>query len=440
MHVYPTELVSLVAKKWSLTSGDSPQSTPNEPGFLPQLPDLENLISTCYQVSMMREEGRPVKLRLILLDASVFPPGLGPPSGFQRQLFTKARPLNEYELRRLSPAVDFERSLIGVVQSPQKGFQIWGIINSGKRWLQSERGGSKQSNLLPDALVIQVNGPGMLTICRGRGVLCALNGGRVVDSSANVFQSVWMNKMFSSSRDQYIEQHEEARAQSMVPMARIGEEFIKSLEFELLKRIIAVTRMSGHGGTYLIFPADHPPELAGESPPILLKYTFQQDEVGQRQRHLYRRTIQIATTALGDPENPDKVIDWQDYVELRDKSFYDLEEAIYEQAQFIASLAAVDGAVVVSSRGAIGFGGMIVGSFDQLTEVAVATDPEGTMVTLEKIEGYGSRHRSVYHLCNALHHVMAIVVSQDGSIQLTKWRNGIVTCWDLTSTTFISEN
>lgn len=325
------------------------------------------------------------------------------------------------------------------MQTPDKGFQIWGIINSGKRWLQSERGGSKKSNLLPDALVIQVNGPGMLTICRGRGVLCALNGGKVVDSPANVFQSVWMKKMFTSSRDQFIEQHEEFRAQANVPMARIGEEFIESLEFQLLKRIIAVTRMSGHGGTYLIFPADHPPELTGETPPILLKYTFQHHEVGQRQRHLYKRTIQIATAALGDPEDSNKTIDWQDYVQLRHKSSYDLEEALYEQAQFVASLAAVDGAVVVSSRGALGFGGMIVGSFDQLTEVAVASDPEGTMVTLEKIEGYGSRHRSVYHLCNTLHHVMAIVISQDGSIQLIKWRNGIVTCWDLTSTAFISE-
>ena len=38
-----------------------------------------------------------------------------------------------------------------------------------------------------------------------------------------------------------------------------------------------------------------------------------------------------------------------------------------------------------------------------------------------------------------LHQVMAIVVSQDGNVQLAKWRNGIVTCWDLTSQMFISD-
>jgi hypothetical protein len=35
---------------------------------------------------------------------------------------------------------------------------------------------------------------------------------------------------------------------------------------------------------------------------------------------------------------------------------------------------------------------------------------------------------------------MAIVVSQDGNVQLAKWRNGIVTCWNLTSQMFIGDN
>ena len=66
-------------------------------------------------------------------------------------------------------------------------------------------------------------------------------------------------------------------------------------------------------------------------------------------------------------------------------------------------------------------------------------DAEGKMVSLTKIEGYGSRHRSAYHLCNTLHDAVAIVVSQDGNVQLATWRNGIVTCWDLTSQMFIAE-
>ena len=141
--------------------------------------------------------------------------------------------------------------------------------------------------------------------------------------------------------------------------------------------------MNRHGGTFIVFPSDNPPELSGDNPSILLKYRFQNDEAVQRQQQLMIRTIRLATTALGDINNPDRIITWQDYVGLRHESaVYDLEEALYEQAQFVASLASVDGAVVTCSRGPLGFGGMIVGSLDKLTEVAFASDTEGKMVTL----------------------------------------------------------
>ncbi|PIE57368.1 MAG: hypothetical protein CSA33_08845 [Desulfobulbus propionicus] len=438
MHVYPFELVSLIIEKWqSLQPVGCTDKQTTHP--MSDTRKLEDVISTCYQVSMMREEDRPVNIRLIIVSPEHFPGGQGPPIGFHSILFSTKRPFNEYELRRLSPAVDFERSLVGIDCTPKTGLHIWGIINSGKRWLQSERGGSKHSNTLPDALVIQVNGPGMLTICRGNRTLAVLSGGKVVDSSANVFTSQWMKKLLANDREDIIALHEAFRASATIPAAKVNDEFIESMQFQLLKRIISATRMAQHGGSFLIFPGNSPPELGKDSPHILLKYTFAGDEGLLMQQKLFLRTIANAATLLADPDNPDKIITWEDYAGLRHESIYDLEEAFAEQARFVASLAAVDGAVVVSGGGIIGFGGMIVGSLDKLTEIAMANDTEGKIVTLEKIEGSGSRHRSVYHLCNALHTVMAFVVSQDGSVQLAKWRNGIVTCWDLTSSSFTVE-
>jgi len=440
MHVYPSELVALISQRWQTAPLPEEDAVGAASEALPGKAALERLISTCYQVSMMREEDRPVTLRLILAPSTLFPPDQGPPKGFHRLLFSTPRPFNEYELRRLSPAVDFERSLIAIEPHPEKGFQIWGIVNSGIRWLQEERGGNKKTKQLPDVFVVHVTGPGMLTICRGLKIVATLNGGRLLDSTANAFQSKWMNKLFAEERSILLQLHEQFRASVLYPVAKIQDEFIERLQFQLLKRVLSVSRMSRHGGTFIIFPGDNPPELAGENPSILLKYRFRQDEAIQRQQNLMVRTIRLATTALGDIKDPDKIVTWKDYVELRHESaVYDLEEALYEHAQFVASLASVDGAVVTSSRGPLGFGGMIVGSLDKLTEVAIASDAEGKMVSLAKIEGYGSRHRSVYHLCNTLHQVMAIVVSQDGNVQLAKWRNGIVTCWDLTTQMFIGD-
>ncbi len=442
MHVYPSELVDLITQRWhDASAAESEEGSPPPTDNLPGQVALEQLISTCYQVSMMREEDRPVILRLIVAEPEFFPPDMGPPKGFLRVLFSSPRTFNEYELRRLSPAVDFERSLVAVAPHPDKGFEIWGLINSGIRWLQEERGGNKKTNQLPDAFVVHVTGPGMLTICRGLKIIATLNSGRLLDSTANAFQSKWMNKLFAEDREYLLKMHEDFRASVLYPVAKIQEEFIDRLQFQLLKRVVSVTRMSGHGGTFIIFPRTNPPELSAENQHIQIKYRFQDDEAIMRQQTLMIRTIRLATTALGDINDPDKIITWKDYVDLRHESaVYDLEEALYEQAQFVASLASVDGAVVTTGHGAIGFGGMIVGPLDKLTEVAIASDVEGKMVTLAKIEGYGSRHRSVYHLCNAIHQVMAIVVSQDGNVQLAKWRNGIVTCWDLTSQMFIGDN
>ncbi len=441
MHVYPAELVALIEQKWAETPPSRTGSAEVAIDLLPGKVALEHLISTCYQVSMMREESRMVTLRLILINPELLPLDQGPPKGFLRLLFASPRPFNEYELRRLFPAVDFERSLIGINIHPEKGFQIWGIINSGIRWLQLERGGNKKTIKLPEAFVVHVTGPGMLTICKGFRIVATLNSGRLLDYNANAFHSNWMNRFFAPQREFFLAMHEEFRQSVSYPVAKIRDEFIQNLQFQLLKRVVSVTRAFRHGGTFIIFPDSNPAELQVDNPSILLKYKFKNDSAVDRQQQLLIKTIRLATTVLGDADDPDKTITWKDYVALRHESaVYDLEEALYEQAQFIASLACVDGAVVTCPTGVFGFGGMIVGSLDKLTEVALASDIEGKMVSLTKIEGYGSRHRSIYHLCNAIHDVMALVVSQDGNVQLAKWRNGIVTCWDLTTQMFIGDH
>jgi hypothetical protein len=54
-----------------------------------------------------------VTFRLIFANPDFFPEEEGPPEGLHRLEFTEPIPFDERELRRLSPAADFERSLIG---------------------------------------------------------------------------------------------------------------------------------------------------------------------------------------------------------------------------------------------------------------------------------------------------------------------------------------
>ncbi|MGO9379453.1 MAG: putative sensor domain DACNV-containing protein [Dissulfurispiraceae bacterium] len=73
---------------------------------------------------------------------------------------TESRPFNEYELRKLAPAVDYYRSLIGVKVNNEGELQIWGLIHSGQRWIQAIRGGSLNTRhcLNPSFCMLYVQG------------------------------------------------------------------------------------------------------------------------------------------------------------------------------------------------------------------------------------------------------------------------------------------
>lgn len=213
MHVYPSDLVALINQRWNEMPSPEESVTGGERAALPGKLALERLISTCYQVSMMREEDRPVTLRLILAPSHLFPADQGPPKGFLRLLFSTPRPFNEYEpAASRRPWISSAPSSQSSRNSGQGGFQIWGILTLGIRWLQEERGGNKKTNQLPDVFGIHVTGPGKLAICRGIKIIATLNGGKLIDSTANAFQSKWMNKLFAEERNNLLQLHEIFRA------------------------------------------------------------------------------------------------------------------------------------------------------------------------------------------------------------------------------------
>ena len=59
-----------------------------------------------------------------------------------------------------------------------------------------------------------------------------------------------------------------------------------------------------------------------------------------------------------------------------------------------------------------------------------ASDLEGEVREEEATDGVGTRHRSVYRLCAAIHDALGIVVSQDGGVRLVGVKDGAVTYWD----------
>src|ERR1043165_6633501 len=101
-HVYPPELASYVVEHW-------PPTTPLRYGVA----ILEEALSAAFQASLTTEETRPTRFRLLLTPVDELPAAGAPGEGALRLRFDTSRPLLPDELRRLSPAVAFETSLIG---------------------------------------------------------------------------------------------------------------------------------------------------------------------------------------------------------------------------------------------------------------------------------------------------------------------------------------
>src|ERR687894_87702 len=203
---YPGDLARFLRDRW--------RDVPEPPGGVDPLPDaaaLEGFFAACYQASMLREEERPVVFRAILAKPALFAPEGRPPEGLQRLAFSRSLPFDPRELRRLSVAADPQRALIGVRRDGEGGLRIWGLINSGTRWLRDVQGGRRAGAPLPPAPVVRVDAPGSIEAYKGHELVGKLQGGRVSGSRMDSFESEWLPGQFSRLLEEFVERHEAAR-------------------------------------------------------------------------------------------------------------------------------------------------------------------------------------------------------------------------------------
>lgn len=432
IHSYPRELVSFIFDLWH-----DPQFSERlreigiDPSFqLPERSLFNYIISVCYQASLMREETRPVIFRLIICPPELIPADAGPPTGLHQLKFTEPRSFNERELYKLAPAADFYRTLIGMFIDQDGRPQIWGLIHSGTRWMQTVFGGRKIFPALPLGLAIYVTGPGQISICLGPEIIASLNDGQIDRPSPDIFTATWLTEGYTEVRHKMRALHEAARARSKKPWAILDQAFGKDLAQQTVRRIISVIRNSHHGGMLIYLSKDTGNDFSAENSFINIKYQFRDDESRQRFATLMLRIMNILAELYGDPNNPEKVVGWHEYVTCQSEEIALLDEAIFNVADFIATLAATDGAVVMTKQQELlGFGGFVLGDTDRIDTVHRAFDPEGESTQMERIEMVGTRHRAAYRLCQHLHDALAVVISQDGDVEFVKWLNGAVTYW-----------
>jgi hypothetical protein len=411
-HAYPPDLAQYVEDHWP---ADRALSVPRDA--------FREALSVAFQASLTSEEARPTRFRLLLTPPEQLPATGVPNEGVLRLRFDHSRALSADELRRLSPSVPFETSLIGASVEEGK-LRIWGLAHSGPAWLAPTWGGR---SLVPNWTydpIIHVTSPGHIAVrCAGK-LVGALERGLLVDALIDVFDSEWLPAMFARERDEVRAEHAARQAQTSSPtladpslVGRVGQ--------HMFRRAIQLVRGLGHGGMILVVdPAAS--ETANGLDGVRLKYRFDRDEPPGRYRTLLFQILESVAVATSKAS-----VGWQDFAQDSSPGLEKLEQAIFELSRLIANLTAIDGAVVVDKRfRLLGFGAEVSAELPGPARVWRALDIEGRQREPDDIESVGTRHRAAYRFVHDHPAGLALVISHDGGVSFVANRDGEVVFWE----------
>lgn len=319
-------------------------------------------------------------------------------------------------------AADERRALIGVRRGRRGDLEIWGLVNSGTRWLRDVRGGRRAGAPLPPSPVVRVDAPGSVEAYRGHELVAKLRGGRLSGSRLDPFESEWLPGQFSGLLEWLVERHEAARDRAFEfsgeRWAPLEPTLPHRITRRMMQRVLSVLRDARHGGTVIFVPQENAGGASSETPYIDLRYPFADDRARlcfpDLVVDILNRLARIHGTT--DPDREPRAVGWEEFEATTDHGIAALDEALFETAHLISGLAAADGAVIMGKNNELlGFGGMVSGRLPDVGSVWRALDLEGGRVAEEGTGDVGARHRSAYRLCAALPGAVAVVVSQDGA-------------------------
>lgn len=403
-------------------------------GLVADLPDapseaeIQKLCDILFSASLLKEEGRAVRARVVIAPPDAFKSEKGPPDGTYTVRFTLRHDLSANEIKRLSPAANFAHSAIGIWPDGDLGFRIWGILNTGPRWLNLVAGGRKPIGIDLPHPIIHVRDPGWLLFYHGYNLLAEWRGRELSGPRLDVFQASLLKDRFVHLRRQLVDELSPQGLPSSLEKETYAE-LTHLIALQFVKRIINLVRSSGHGGTLVMLP-EGPAGVTAATRWIDCKYSATPDAGCLRVRHL----LQVIIHRVGELSPPNSTLEaaWEIFRNGNDSELDRLEEAFFELARLFSDLMQVDGALVLDQRfGLVGFGGEIRVDRNVL-KVDHSWDLDGTRVSNWNVRGDGTRHRSIYRLCSVEPTVIGFVISQDSQVRMIANVHDSVTFWSHT--------
>jgi Probable sensor domain DACNV len=421
--VYPRDLYAVLQERWD-----------NKPFFkgwpavpLPPKPVLDELLDVCYHASMMTEEGRPTVFRIAYLassspvssrDGDELPP-------VTRYAFSKPVSFTQGELRRLAPVADPRRVLIAVEQADDK-LQIYGLIDIGLALWEMGRHERGSGFASPEALIIMSTRPGELSISRGDRPVLRLRDGQLVTPTKSVLRWGPVAEFFVPAAAAFIGN---ACQLSGIVQDPAKDDGLADAHLSFIESVLLYTAELKHGGTLLFVPEEITHEdsrlLSRASIKYVLPSSRPRDALVSAMAVRLRRNDRMDQLQV---RNNVRVEEMEEYWTLEGLQM-ECEDAARDAARFIASLTAVDGAVVLTdSLRIIGFGAEVTATF-AADKVYVAQDAEGVETVEARFVEFGTRHRSAFRFAGSMENCVAFVMSQDGGIKAVKQVGSRLLMW-----------
>ncbi len=338
---------------------------------LPSAEVLERVCHVLLNVSTMPEELRYPSFRVCFVrpDSDLIDVYLYA----HTILFETPIDFNAKELHKLAPALNANMSYL-MIDTSTDDYKIIGINASYTIWENILLKESSTGNRMPRIPNIYLKGPGTMDACIGEARLVSYNSGTCCFSRTDTFTST-----------------------AIADELRSGSDITEEDRLKILYRILWRGREYKHGGALFIVPSE-------EACKGFLKIK-------------YRIPSEFA------------------FGSIKKLSYYPhavAEKAVITYADLLAKFTAVDGAVILDKNlGLLGFGAeSIIPDFEHNIPKIRFIGHDNQEQSTRRFNDYGMRHRVCYRFCYYVDGCIAIIISQDGSVECCTKKDGQVMVYD----------
>jgi hypothetical protein len=321
---------------------------------------------------------------------------------------------------------DPRRVLIAVEQSGGR-LQIYGLVDIGMALWEMARHERVMGHSSPEALIVMSTRPGELSISRGDRPVLRMRDGGIVTAAQSVLLRGPVAEFFDAASGVFIRNACQLSGINQNPAEDDGLSFPHQ---SFIESVLLYTAELEHGGTLLFVPEEITHEDSRLLSRVSIKYVLPSTRprdalvsaMAARLRHnaLAERLQNRRTAKAEELEQLDALAGDQQTC----------EDAARDAARFIASLTAVDGAVVLTDTlRIIGFGAEVTASFSGGDKVHVAHTAEATETKEVRFAEYGTRHRSAFRFVASMDPSVGFIMSQEGGVKAVRQVGSKLVMW-----------